>query len=259
MVEIQLGEPVVRLEELPHVSPGRAKGRLRQLQRLEPAVAAVAALAKHEAGVAEVLDSELAVVRQPAVERRGIRVGPVEEIAVPQRRGLERIVRRGVQQERVAARTFEPLPETRGRVVRFERPGDQDRGERTRRERTRGATDDELRHCVAAQAAVAEQVRALGRHDVRRVGHDEVELLALDGLEEAAGPHLDVGGVVERRVERRVGKCPRVHVGRDHVVRVSGEQDRLDAVPVQRSRARSFSPRTVRWARATDGRCTPGT
>ena len=52
----------------------------------------------------------------------------------------------------------------------------------------------------------------------------------VDRLEEASGPRLDVVGPVQRCVERRVGERPSVHVGRDHVLRVRGEQDRLDAV-----------------------------
>ena len=58
-VRVDLGEPVVRLEQLPHVPPGRAKRRARQLLRLQPAVAAVAALAQDEARIAELLDPEL--------------------------------------------------------------------------------------------------------------------------------------------------------------------------------------------------------
>ena len=83
---------------------------------------------------------------------------------------------------------------------------------------------------VAGHAAVPEQIRALGRDDVRRVGDDEVELLTLDRLEEAAGSRLDVVDAVERRVERRVGERPLVHVRRDHALGVRGEQDRLDPV-----------------------------
>ena len=135
-----------------------------------------------------------------------------------------------MQQERVAPRALEPPSRALGGVARIERPCDQDAGERTGRERRRGAPHDELRHGVAAHAAVPEQVRALGRDDVRRVRDNEVELLALDRLEEASGPRLDVVGPVQRRVEPRVGERPLVHVGRDHVLCVRGEQDRLDAV-----------------------------
>ena len=63
-----------------------------------------------------------------------------------------------------------------------------------------------------------------------RVGDDEVELLALDRLEEAAGSRLDVVGAVERCVERRVGERPHIHVRRDHALGVRGEQDCLDPV-----------------------------
>ena len=119
-----------------HVSPSRAKRRARQLLRLQPAVAAVAALAKDQARIAELLDPELAVVREPAVERLGVGLGLVEEIAIPHRRGLDRVVRRGVEQERVAARALQPAPRALGRVVRIERPRDQD-GRRTRPARAR--------------------------------------------------------------------------------------------------------------------------
>ena len=90
--------------------------------------------------------------------------------------------------------------------------------------------NDVLGHGVAAQAAVAEQERALGRDDVRRVRDDEVELLAVDGLEEAAEPRLDVADAVERDVELRVSESSRVHVRRDDVFGVRREEDRLDAV-----------------------------
>ena len=135
-----------------------------------------------------------------------------------------------MEQERVATRALEPAPRALGRVVRIERPGDQDGGERARREHRGRGADDELRDRVAAHAAVPEQVRALGRDDVRRVGDDEVEVLAFDRLEEAALSHLDVADAVELRVERRIAERPRVHVRRDHALGMRCEQDRLDPV-----------------------------
>ena len=60
------------------------------------------------------LDPELAVVGEPAVERLGVGLGPVEEIAIPDRRGLDRVVGRGVEQEGVAAGALEPA---RGRAA----------------------------------------------------------------------------------------------------------------------------------------------
>ena len=116
-----------------------------------------------------------------------------------------------------------------------------------------------LGHGVAAQAAVPEQERALGRDDVRRVRDDEVELLAVDRLEEAAEPRLDVADAVERDVELRVRERSRVHVRRDDVLGVRREQDRLDAVAGAEVERTLAEPRTVRCASATDGRCTPGT
>ena len=69
-----------------------------------------------------------------------------------------------------------------------------------------------------------------GRDDIRRVGDDQVELLALDRLEEAAAPELDVVHAVERCVELRVLERSRVHVRRHDVPRVRGKKDRLDPV-----------------------------
>jgi hypothetical protein len=88
-----------------------------------------------------------------------------------------------------------------------------------------------LRDRVAAHAAVPEQVCALRRDDVRRIRDDEVEPLALDRIEEAAEPRLDVVDAVEGCVEACVGERSRVDVGRDDVLRVRREQDRLDPVP----------------------------
>ncbi len=210
--------------------PRWAKRRARQLLRLQPAVPAVASLAQHEARIAELFDPELAVVREPAIERLGVGLRLVEEVAIPHRRGLDRVVRRGVEEVRVAPRAFQPAPRTLGRVVGIERPRDQETGEPARRERGRCRSHDVLRDGVAGQAAVPEQIRALGRDDVRRVGDDEVELLAFDRLEEAAGSRLHVVGAVQRCVERRVGERALVHVGRDHALGVRGEQDRLDPV-----------------------------
>ena len=153
---------------------------------------------------------------------------------------------------------LQPAPRALGRVVRIECPRDQDRGERARGERGRGRAHDRLRHGVPAQAAVTEEVCVFGRDDIRRVGDDQVELLALDRLEEAAAPELDVAHAVERCVELRVLERSRVHVRRHDVPRVRGKKDRLDPVAgahVERSLART----TVRCARATDGRWTPGT
>ena len=121
-VRFDLGQPVAHVEEPPHVSPRRAKGSARQLERLDPAVATVSALTHHQAGIAEVLDSELPVVGEPPIERVRVGLGPVEEIAIPHSRGLDRVVGRGVEQERVAARALQPATRALGRVVRIERP-----------------------------------------------------------------------------------------------------------------------------------------
>ena len=135
VVGVEPGEPVVRLEEPPHMPARRAKRRARQRLRLEPAVPAVGALAQHEARVAELLDPELAVVREPAVERLGVRLGPVEQVAIPHGRGLDRIVGRGVEEERVAAGALAAscAGAPRGRPVRAPT-----RSGRTRTRRARG-------------------------------------------------------------------------------------------------------------------------
>ena len=117
-----------------------------------------------------------------------------------------------------------------GRIVGIERPGDQNGGEPARGERGRRSPHDVLRDGIAAHAAVPEQVGAFGRDDIRRVGDDEIELLALDRVEEAACRVSTLLDAVEGRVELRVGERPRVHVGRDDALGVGGEQDRLDPV-----------------------------
>ena len=157
--------------------------------------------------------------------------GRSRELAIPHRRGLDRIVGGRVEQERVTARALQPAARACHRVVGIERPGDQDGRERAGCKSRRSRPHDVLGDRVAAHAAVAEQVRALRRDDVRRVRDDEVEPLAFDGLEEAAEPRLDVVDTVERCVEACVGERTRVDVGRDDALRVRREQDRLDPVP----------------------------
>jgi hypothetical protein len=87
-----------------------------------------------------------------------------------------------------------------------------------------------LGDAVAGHAAVAEQVRALRRDDVRRVRDDEIEALPLHRVEEAAVSSLDIADAVQRRVEPGVAKRALVDVRRDHVLGVGGEQDRLNPV-----------------------------
>jgi hypothetical protein len=147
-----------------------------------------------------------------------------------------------VEQERVAARALEPAARALHRVVRIEGPGDHQGCEPAGSQGFRHPSDDVFGDRVAAHAAVAEQVRALGRDDVRRVRDDEVELLVRDGLDEAAEPRLDIVDAVQRGVELRVGERSRVHVRRNDALGVCGEEDRLDPVPgaeVERALARA--------------------
>ena len=189
---VELRQPVLRLEHPAHVRRRGGAQPAEAAAARQWAVASVGALAEDEARVPEVLDPELAVVREPAVERLGERLRPVEQVAVPPGRGLDRVVGRGVQQEGVAARALEPA---RGRAAgssgssahatrsEAKPPGASARGAARRRAPRRRRP---------AIVSVAEEVRGLGRDDVRRVRDDEVELLALDRLEEAADARLDV-------------------------------------------------------------------
>ena len=91
------------LEQLPHVLACGPEPRAGQLLCLEPAVAAVRGLAQHQARVAELLDPELSVVPEPAVDGFRVRLRAIGELAVPHRGGFDRIVRGRVEQECVAA------------------------------------------------------------------------------------------------------------------------------------------------------------
>ena len=89
------------------------------------------------------------------------------------------------------------------------------------------------------------------RDDERRVGHDQVEPLALDRIEQAAFPDGDVGDVVQLHGQGGACAGPRVEVGRDHT---SG-CGRMRRGPARRSRCRgrrrwSMSRRIVAPARA---------
>ena len=97
--------------------------------------------------------------------------------------------------------------------------------------RGRGA-DDVLDHLVAGQPRVAvdQPLAGRGRDDERRVGGDQVVPLAAHRLEEGPVTHLDpVADLVEGGVEPGDAERPLVDVGRDHVVAVRGEVQRLHA------------------------------
>ena len=76
------------------------------------------------------LDPKLAVIVEPSIERIRVRLRLLENIAIPHRGGLDRVVRRGVEQECVAAGAFQPAPRALGGVVWIERPGNQNGGKR---------------------------------------------------------------------------------------------------------------------------------
>ena len=113
---------------------------------------------------------------------------------------------------------------------------------------------------VSGEPAVAEEERRLRRDHVRRVGDDEVELLASHRLEEAARAELDVLDAVQHGVEggevrararsgrwRRRGRCAARRESPGRLTRC-------------RCRARaSTGRRTVRCESVNDGPWTPAT
>ena len=95
-----------------------------------------------------------------------------------------------------------------------------------------------------------------GGDDERRVGHDEVEVLASYRFEQIAAAELDVGHAVELSVHRRDQKRALGDVGRNHSTGVPRGVQGLDAAPgaqVEHGRHRCrHHQRTQRHRRATD-------
>ena len=82
---------------------------------------------------------------------------------------------------------------------------------------------------VARPPAVAEEEPRLGRDDVRRVRHHEVETLAGHGGVEVALTPLDVADSVEAGVEAGEGQRARVEVRPHDTLRVARGEERLHA------------------------------
>jgi hypothetical protein len=78
------------------------------------------------------------------------------------------------------------------------------------------------------QPAVPKQEFRLGRDHIRRIAGDDSEAVALDRLEEAAEPQLDVVDSVQSAVEGREVQRSRVDVGGDDASAVARGEDRLD-------------------------------
>jgi hypothetical protein len=91
--------------------------------------------------------------------------------------------------------------------------------------------DDACRELVTVVRSVAIRPAPLRRDDERRVARDQAELLALDRLEEASAPALDVVESAERGVELGEAERARIHIGRDDVLAVARDEERLNAVP----------------------------
>ena len=179
----------------------------------------------------DLLDPEPPVVREPAVERVLERAGDPTEVGVPGGRIARRLLRREPEQKRVAAASLHPASERRrpGLLARVH-PFDEDVREAALDQVVGQPANEALRERVAREAAVAVRELRLGRDHVGRVRDDQVEALALDRLEEAARPDLDVRAPVQGRVEARERDRARVHVGRDHVLVMMRGEQRVDAV-----------------------------
>ena len=189
------------------------------------------AAAQHERAVGERLDPELAVVRRPAVERRAELIRRLDGVARPGRCVREGIVGGRVQDPRVAAGTVEPLARAHGRIVARLRPAGHQRRETAWLEQARQPAREQLAHTVSGEAAVPEGELGVRRDDVGRVTGDAAEPLADDRLEQAPFPELDVRDAVQGEVEGCEPQRSPVHVRCDDVLRMAGEQERLDPVP----------------------------
>jgi hypothetical protein len=95
----------------------------------------------------------------------------------------------------------------------------------------RHALDHVAAQFVAGPAAVAVGVVVVGRDDEGRVGHDQVEALAGDRIEQVAFDELDVRRIVEGRVEATECERPGVGVGGSHAPGVPRRQQGLDPAP----------------------------
>jgi hypothetical protein len=136
-----------------------------------------------------------------------------------------------MEQPAVTTASLHPRLERAPRVVGRVGPADEDVREAALGEEPRRVLDDLPRDGVARQAAVAVCIARLRRDHVGRIAGQEVETLALRGLEEAPLPKLDVLHAVQRGVDRGDGERTRIDVRGDHRLGVAGRQQRLDPVP----------------------------
>ena len=137
------------------------------------------------------------------------------------------------EQSRIASQPTvgDPLPRPVGETLGRGDPADHGRGHAARLEDRRQRANHQLTHAVARERPVT--VGELGgrRDDVRRVADRYLEALAVNGIEEAAVPELDVADAVEGRVEGSEGQSAFVDIGRNDGLRVPREEQRLDPEP----------------------------
>ena len=144
---------------------------------------------------------------------------------------LERVGAREGEDPRVAAAAVDPLERALvGAGLVAGRPAREQRRVAVLGEVPCGAGDDALGELVRRKRAVAIGEPGLRRDDERRVAGDQVEHLACDGLEEAAGARLDVVDPVQRGVERGEGERAWIDVRGDNAIGVRGREERLHAV-----------------------------
>ena len=125
----------------------------------------------------------------------------------------------------------EPLARAHCRIVARLRPAGHQRREAAGLEQARQPTREQLAHAVPREAAVPEDELGVRRDDVGRVAGDAGEPFAGHRLEQAPLPELDVRDAVQGEVEGCESQRSPVHVRRDDVLRMAGEQERLDPVP----------------------------
>ena len=109
-------------------------------------------------------------------------------------------------------------------------PADHQRRESAGRQMRDALPDDPRRELVAVVRTVAIGPAPLRRDDERRVARDQAELFAVDRLEEASAPALDVVEPAERRVELGESERAGIHIGRDDVLAVARNEKRLNSV-----------------------------
>ena len=145
-----------------------------------------------------------------------------------------------VEEPRGAACPCGPFPRAVDELA-VDDPADHHRAEAVLFEHSGNVGDDLLGDAVAAEPRVPKHEVALGGDDVRRVRDDEVETLALDGLEEAALAQLDVLDPVHGQVELGERQRSLADVRRDDPLGVPRGEDRLDpaaGADVERARDR---------------------